>query len=976
MIEIFTLGQLRLAYAGETLTGFVSQKTEVLFIYLVCHPRTHQRDVLATTFWGDTTDEQAMKNLRTALASLGKQLADNLIVDRQTISVNPDTHIWIDTRALEEEIAEFEGQEKPSRRALKRLAAALDLYGGDFLPGFHPDNAPELETWVLLERDRLRQMTVEALGKLIDHWTEWGDYPTALTHTYRLLKIDPLNEAGQRRLMRLLTYTGNRNQAIRQFQTFAQALSAELDVEPEVETKALLEQIKVGRLRPALPAKIEHSVPDFASTFVPRPYEIAQIAERLNSPTCRLLTLIGIGGVGKTHLALQAAHEQRDEYQHGIYFVSLAAIGDPNLVLSRIVAALPIRDARGGAQQALIAYLREKHLLLVLDNFEDVLDAAESLSEILREAPHIKLLVTSREPLRLRDEHILRVEGLSLPPDDWDEEDIDDPEPTEQAAFFGAIRLFEMVAQRVYPDFQVMDHLNAVTRICRLVDGLPLGIEIAAAHVQMMPPAQIEAHLHSLTNVHRDTPERHRGLRVLMDDIWKYLTPDETRALCYLAVFPGDFDLPAALAVTQTDHQVIGVLVHKSLLQLRGDRYLLHQVVRHYMQERLTASGDEAHVLAAHAAYYRTWLTALQAQQYAAHVLGKAIDLEYPNLWLAVQSGDANQRLTILTQLGQYWVTRDFHRKEGIDLLRELSAAPDIDIKLRLTALQRLGTLLLNQSDFVAARAVLEEALAAGVSAYPHIHALVLNALSQINIQQGDYEMGRDYAEQIVRIYEDAPDKDDPEMRRTLLLSHSALGYIFLEAGDYAQAQANCLRSVELARELNELRDLTGSLGNLGLIALEQEQPEQAFEFYSEALNIAYEIDHRLYITILSNNLAGAAGAIGRNTEAFVLTQEAAEMALKINYRMALIYSLDNFLSLAIVNQRYLVAAVLMSAQDRLREELSVPVVARDRERYLMHKGRLEKELGHAAYEEAYNLGQQMTVVEATRYAAHHLYDL
>lgn len=979
MIEAYTLGQIRLADDGETLTGFVSQKAEVLFIYLVCHPHPHQRDALATTFWSDTTDEQAMKNLRTALASLSKQLGDALVVDRQSIAVDPERPVWLDVRALEEALDDFSQYEserrKPPRSALKRLAKALDLYSGDFLPGFFPDNARELETWVTLERDRLRRLAAAGLGRLADQFTAWGDFQAALTHTYRLLKLDPLNEAGQRRLMRLLTYTGDRSEALRQFQAFSAALRDELDVEPEIETLALVEQIKTGRLRPAMTAKPEYRVPGFGSAFVERPYEMAQITDRLRAPDCRLITMAGIGGAGKTHLALQTAQAQRDEFQHGVYFVPLAPVTEPEMVAGTIAGVLPIQDKRTAKPGDLVDYLRDKHMLLILDNFEHVLDAAELVGDIVHHAPDIKLLVTSREPLRLRDEYVLQIEGLSLPPltDDGTVHD-------EGAEYFGAVRLFEVVAARVQPQFQLTEHLNPVARICHLVAGLPLGIEIAAAHVPMMTPSQIETRIHSLTNVHRDVPERHRGIQALLDDIWRLLSPVQSEALCRMVAFPASFDLAAAMAVTGTDTETILSLVNKSLLQVRGERYLLHHILRQYLDDKVSSLNPEndlkAQAQAAHAEYYRAWLTDLEARRLPRHVTHAALNDEYANLWAAAQVGDVNARLDILVGLGGYWLMRGYHIDEAIILLRDLTQHPQAGQKQRVMALQRLGSLLHHRSESQDAREALERGLAAGAHHYPRTHALTLNTLAQVCTQAGEYEIARDCAEKIGEIYANAEDKDDPEMQLTHLLSQSILGFVHLETGDYEQSQTRFLAAAEIAREQNELLDLTSILNNLGLIALKEDRDEQSYQYYSEGLSLAYELDDRLYITILSNNLASAACSLNRYGEAYLVTQETIVMANQIGYKLVLIYALDNFATIAKGNKRFAVAATMMGATDRLRQELNSPVVARDRDYYLGRRTALTEALGQAGFDAAYQEGWRMSVADAAEYAQHHLYDV
>jgi tetratricopeptide (TPR) repeat protein len=213
-------------------------------------------------------------------------------------------------------------------------------------------------------------------------------------------------------------------------------------------------------------------------------------------------------------------------------------------------------------------------------------------------------------------------------------------------------------------------------------------------------------------------------------------------------------------------------------------------------------------------------------------------------------------------------------------------------------------------------------------------------------------------------------------MRLTHLLSRSILGYVHLEIGDYEQAQTYFLGAADMARDLNEIRDLTSILNNLGLIALKWDHFEQAYQHYSEALTLAYEIDHRLYVTILSNNLASAACSLDRYGEAYLLTMETIEMAHKIGYKLVLVYALDNFVTIAKGNKRFEAAATVLGAQDRLRQELNTPVVARDRDYYVERRDAFVAGLGQTGFDRAYQAGWQMSVNDAASYAQHHLYDV
>jgi DNA-binding SARP family transcriptional activator/predicted ATPase len=966
MLEVYTLGQIRVHRDNIILTDFISQKTEVLFIYLLMNPRFYERESLASTFWGDTTTEQAMKNLRTALSSLQKQLSDVLLADRQTIGISPEATIWLDVRQFETHLSQFNNPKgaQLSRSAIQQLMQTIDLYGGTFLPGFRSDNAPELDTWVNLERERLLQRAINALGMLIDTLIEWREYQTGITYAYRLLNLDPLSEAGIRRLMRLLAYTGDRNRAIQQYNQFKQSLYEELEVEPEPETLSLFEQVKSGRLRPPVTLPATHNLPHEGGVFIDRPKETALIARQLESREAQVVTLCGVGGAGKTRLALNTAFSRIGEYQHGVYYVPLATVQSADGVAPRILAALPIRQSQGEAASQLIEYLRDKHTLLLLDNFEQVLDAAALVNDIVKAAPNVKILTTSREPLGLRSEYVVRLDGLSLPSIAEDETFSET-----EAKMSQAVRLFEQVAQRVKPDFSLTSNLNTVVSICHLVDGLPLAIEIAAAHVPVIPLEQIEAHLDSLQNIHRDTPDRHRGIQHLLQDIWTTLDDEERQVLLRVASFPGDFDVAAALHVGATRITVLTRLVNKSLLQQRGERYDLHQIIWRYLMDKRESQGESEHSDAAHTAHYRQWLQTLESRHLRAHEQLNVIGVEYHNLLAALQRTHGEEQLYFAVNLAEYWRQRGFHLQEGVELLRQLTAVPLDDHRSYVRGLLQLGDLLFNLTEYAEASIVLQTCLEAGVSRYPRLHALTLNTLTQICTRTGQIEQAHEYAEQIMSVYESAEGKDHPEIQVTRLLAYTTLGYVNVEIGNNTEARKYLQIAGDIAREMGELRDFASIMNNLGIINLDEDRFDHAYDCYSTALNIAHEIGHKTFIAIFTNNLGAAAASLDRYDEAYMLTLEAADYAQQMNYAALMVYVLNNFVTIHKGMRRAKCAVILQGAEDRLRESLGMPVVMRDRGLHASRMQSLMEQLGQSGFEAAYADGQRLTSAQAVEFA-------
>jgi predicted ATPase/class 3 adenylate cyclase len=344
------------------------------------------------------------------------------------------------------------------------------------------------------------------------------------------------------------------------------------------------------------------------TSFVGRAPELEAIDRLLEDPGCRLLTLVGPGGAGKTRLALEAAARRVDRYPHGVHFVPLASVASPDLLAPALAESIQfaVDGAHSGfsAQEQLLDYLSERSTLLVLDNFEHLVEGSSLLGEVIERAPHVELLTTSRERLNVQSEWVFDVEGLGL------------AENGNGSA--SAVRLFVERARQVAPGFTLDDAAEAL-RICRLVDGMPLGIELAASWVSVLSCAEIadeiEGNIDFLATSMRDVPERHRSMRAAIDQSWRLLTDEQRSVFSRLSVFRGSFDRSAAVAVTGADLRLLSELVAKSLLR-RPDfgRFELHELLRQYAAEQLAASpAEEADARERHARHYAAMLLERQA---------------------------------------------------------------------------------------------------------------------------------------------------------------------------------------------------------------------------------------------------------------------------------------------------------------------------------------------------------------------------
>lgn len=579
---------------GATIT-LATDKVRGLLAYLAVEAdRPHRREALAGLFWPDMPDVQARSNLRLSLHRL-RQAVDEVVpgVSDQLLTVNRHV-VQLHTAGLGRDHQRFqqalfacETHDHPQLErcdtCLQQLETAAALYQGEFLAGFSLDEGETFEDWLLVQREFLHQKALLALHTLTEIVAQRGDVEAALRYAQRQIALDPFYEAAYRQAMQVQALHGLRPQALSLYEQCRQLLADELGVEPAPETIHLWQQIKDGTLQaiPSRPAQTEiHHFPTPLTPFIGRQQELNEIMTALANPACRVLTLLGPGGMGKTRLSLQVGHQLAGGtrlYRDGVYFVPLANVSEENLLITTLAQRLGLRlEEQTTPRQQLLAYLRDKELLLVCDNFEQILSAAALIAEIVATAPQVQILLTSREPLNIQAEWRQVIRGLDV---------------TGESA--EAVELFQRSARRMVPNFQLRPGDGAtVLALSQLVDGMPLALEIAAAWVRVMEPAAIlretKKSLDFLASPMRDMPERHQSVRAVLTQSWRMLSPQLQGVLARLALFPGGFTLDAALTilpdVTMLD---IATLLDKSLLHgMPQERYEMHELLRQFARSQ------------------------------------------------------------------------------------------------------------------------------------------------------------------------------------------------------------------------------------------------------------------------------------------------------------------------------------------------------------------------------------------------------
>ncbi|MCB9006059.1 MAG: tetratricopeptide repeat protein [Ardenticatenaceae bacterium] len=935
------LGTFQVHLAGEPITKFRSANVQGLLVYLALQPgRAVSRDVLAALFWPDEPDSIARTNFRQTLYQLRKLLAAGedgerpfLIATRQNVQFNPDSDHQCDVTAFLQALK------------LGDLATAVGLpdghYQGELLPGFTCDSL-DFEDWLRRERERLHGLALDALQQRTEWLLSSGSYTEAKAMAQRQLALEPWRELAFRQLMLGLAAAGDRQAALAQFEACQEVLLAELAAQPEPETVALAEQIAAGEVVQLRP-RPRHNLIAPVTPYFGREADLAAVRSCITDQAHRLVTLIGEGGLGKSRLALEVAWQLRDQFADGVWFVPLAGletkpaagsakdeqpgrnfpqVGElQDAIATAVSQALdhPLAGQQSPRDQ-LLALLRQRQTLLVLDNFEHLLAGADLVLDVLQHAPGVCIICTSREPLNFQAEWVLPLERLPLPP-------IADPflnttAVPQDPSTFPAIQLLVDRAQRADGRFQLTDDNAAdIVTLCRLLTGLPLALELAAAALRHQTPAQLCAALQgsigTLATRRRDIPPRHRSMRAVFDSSWALLTPAAQAQLASLSVFLGPFSVRAAEAVTQATLPQLQTLQEKSLLQRPGERFVFHTLLRQFAAEKLAEFPQRETAVGQHSHYY------LQAVA----DLGEALNGEMPHLavqriagawenvkgaWeTAVSRQDFPPILAALVPLSDFCQIRGLYR-EGLRLLGQAAvrlrdarhfeslaevltqqaalhvrladypqAVETIEAALPLTAsewvIARLnitwGEVLWRQGNLGEAEKKIENGLRlakAGDSL--SLIGIATFHMGVVNDLQGNLDASLAILQDALDIWRQLNN------RRWQGFTLNSIGGVARRLSYLDQAHAALAEALLISRANKDSQGQATTLNNLSMLATMQGNFQAARERLLEALALAEAISDRSIQAFLHHNLAWNAKRAGWLTEARNFAERAVEL--------------------------------------------------------------------------------------------------
>ncbi|MEM7114186.1 MAG: BTAD domain-containing putative transcriptional regulator, partial [Chloroflexota bacterium] len=599
MVRQFKLfGTLEIVEDGVPNQVMQSPRGCALVSYLIVTREAQTREHIADLLWESTSTKQALRRLRQLLHRM-RSLIPDLQVTRRTVSFKPQPDTIVDFVQLNEALASDN---------LAQIEEGLRLYTGELLEGFYVEGAPRLNEWLLAEQERLRHRLLAAYRQIYEAQASREAWSSAAAVAKRWLTIDELNEEAVFRLLRAQASAGQLVEARQAYALFRDTLKREVGAEPEKATAALYEEIE-ARLqveeRPFLASITHprHTLPAQSTPFIGRGAELEEIARLLADPDCRLLTITAAGGMGKTRLALAAAKKHSPTFQDGAIFVPLAAIRKVDFDSSVSPLAGAIANAlsfnfQGGRNpdEQLLGFLKNQEMLLLIDNFEHLLETADFLSTVLAHSPDIKIIATSRERLNLYEEWLFPLEGLSYGTTQSETEG-KKARSLEEIEEYAAIQLFLQRAKQAKPSFSPIGQTNDISRIAQLVEGMPLGLELAAAWVRQLSCAaivqEIEQGIDFLATNVRNVPKRHRSLRAVFEHTWQGLSSKEKLILQKLSMFHSGFQRGAARKVADANLRFLTAFVDKSLLTVVGaDRYGIHELMRQFLAEKLAKNSE------------------------------------------------------------------------------------------------------------------------------------------------------------------------------------------------------------------------------------------------------------------------------------------------------------------------------------------------------------------------------------------------
>ena len=839
-------------------------KTSALLYYLAYQGDWVSRNDLVYLLWPDMEEQNARRNLRQLLSSIRNlKFATDVEITEQHLRWLVDTDVQVFKNAIDQTY----------------WAKAVQSYVGILLEDFQTTNLPEFDSWLELERLSLFQTYRRAVYHCTEELKAKGHFEQAITLFKRLSSFDPLDEDVLRNYLELLNLASKRLEALDIYETFKQRLTIELDIEPEVPTQELVEQLRLesssvkGKVASSTikenPSRSpQWKMPKPVTHFVGRESEIDHVIQSLHNPACRLLTIVAAGGMGKTRLAIEVAKRLEPDFADGVCFIPFESVTSAELMVSAIANALDFSFfGKQDPKEQLLNYLKDKTILLIADNLEHLQDGASVLSEVLEIAPEIRILATSREHLNLHAEWLYDLMGMDTSSESND-----------------AITFFVQTAKKARISFQLDENLETVTTICQYLGGMPLAIELAASWLRVLTPQDIATELltgiGSLKTSIQDMPERHHDVHSVFDSSWQRLTLSEQRALKHLAVFHDGFDKNSAQTVAQVSLPLLFGLSNKSFLR-RDDtgRFSQHPLMWQFI--RVIAEEDSLFevVQEKHAQYFAEFLKEHEDEHEGLEVvsLQQDITIEIANI-LAAWAWMVEHKREDLIELA-LWGLCEYYRglhlfQEGEALFSYAEKQLDKNGLIRARLLHRLGIFHDMLGTYEEGLVLLNESIALSQqhqSSWDEAHALLVWGYNRIFVGLLDDETCFKIYKRAEKLFKASGDRYGE--------ARAVLGYLGA-IKDKAKSEQRLRECIDVFREEQGHFGLDASLARLALyLAFYKGEFQEASDLLEECISNNRKRKLIFYLVFALNSLGQILTFQGKLDKAETYLEESLDLS-------------------------------------------------------------------------------------------------
>lgn len=998
LIKLF--GGLRISQNEQALT-IPRLRERTLFAYLLLHPTTaHSREKLIELLWPDTDSTRSGRNFATVLYRLQQQIGKSwIVVEGNSLRLTTTPTMTVDVWTFDQLYGQL---------AIAKLEQAVTLYADDLLmpmANLLPDHQDD---WLLPIQTHYHECFLHALWQLGHLYEQEQQFEEAHRCYQRLRLNDPLNEEAYSGLMRVYARQGRLAEVTTCYHDLEALLQQELAAPPSSTVRALwatLTRTPTYIEQPATPIAnkqttaprasqaLAHNFPKPLTSLIGRAHELDQIGRLLANH--RLLTLTGAGGSGKTRLAIAIARELADTFEHGAWWIDLSPLTEESLIAQTVLQTLGLPPAATTAPLTqLVEHLTGQQCLLVLDNCEHLLAACATLIETLLQAcDEIQILATSREPLGVASERLWLTPTLAMPTNlDRPHTSVNKPGAASDLVAtlgnYAALQLFVERARAVRQDFQLTpENVGSVLEICRRLDGIPLAIELAAARIKVLPPAQLAQRLQDrfrlLVNPQRNSLPRQQTLQALIDWSYNLLSEHERRLLCRLAVFAGGFSLEAAEAVCgEATLEALARLVDKSMVlffeRQGAARYRLLETIHAYAQQRLVERGEAERYEQAHLAFYLNL-----AEQAAPHLAtaeqvrwAAILELEQDNLRAtlhrAIAQGLLSTALRLINALNAFWFVRGDYAEARTWIDQTLSLAATAGAMAQTTATQRLlaqalahgGRFAFHQTDYPNAIQLLNNALALARTGDDHATEMrALNTLGSVYLEQRRFVLAKQSYYESLQLAEVT--NNQPRMAIAL----NNLGVVTHEQGQLLEARDFYTKSLTLQQQLGDAHGVTTAMIGLGRVAAARQDYVAAEEHFSQSLALSRQLGNKRITALALSNLGDLrrlhqdwSCAVAYQRESILLALELGNGRLAAQFLVGLAAAVHE---LAHHEAAFTMLATACAQLTKLAARLDVPEQA-DYDRLL---DQLEQLLPPPLRHTLWQRGQQLTVAQAVALA-------